>query len=49
MAIDNKKEQERDKLHCDIWVIADKLRGAVDGILGNMFLLQYSIVIFLKI
>lgn len=43
MAIDNKKEQERDELHRAIWVIADELRGAVDGwnfmnyVLGTMF------------
>lgn len=40
---DNKKEQERDELHHAIWVIADKLRGAVDGwdfknyVLGTKF------------
>lgn len=43
MAIDNKKEQERDELHRSIWAIADELRGAVDGwdfknyVLGTMF------------
>ena len=43
MAIDNKKEQERDELHRAIWAIADDLRGAVDGwdfknyVLGTMF------------
>lgn len=43
MAIDNKKEQERDALHKAIWAIADELRGAVDGwdfknyVLGTMF------------
>ena len=43
MALDNKKEQERDELHRAIWAIADELRGAVDGwdfknyVLGNMF------------
>lgn len=43
MAIDNKKEQERDELHRAIWAIADELRGSVDGwdfknyILGTMF------------
>lgn len=43
MAIDNKKEQERDELHRAIWAIADELRGAVDGwdfknyVLGIMF------------
>ena len=43
MAIDNKKEQERDELHRAIWAISDELRGAVDGwdfknyLLGTMF------------
>ena len=43
MAVDNKKEQERDELHRAIWAIADELRGAVDGwdfknyVLGTMF------------
>lgn len=43
MAIDNKKEQEREELHRAIWAIADELRGAVDGwdfknyVLGTMF------------
>ena len=43
MAINNKKEQERDELHRAIWAIADELRGAVDGwdfknyVLGTMF------------
>lgn len=43
MAIENKKEQERDELHRAIWAIADELRGAVDGwdfknyVLGTMF------------
>lgn len=43
MAIDNKKEQEREELHRAIWSIADSLRGAVDGwdfknyVLGTMF------------
>ena len=43
MAVDNKKEQERDELHRAIWAIADDLRGAVDGwdfknyVLGAMF------------
>jgi len=43
MAIDTKKEQERDELHRAIWAIADQLRGAVDGwdfknyVLGTMF------------
>ena len=43
MAVDNRKEQERDELHRAIWTIADELRGAVDGwdfknfVLGTMF------------
>ena len=43
MAINNKKEQEREELHRAIWAIADELRGAVDGwdfknyVLGTMF------------
>ena len=43
MAIDTKKEQEREELHRAIWAIADDLRGAVDGwdfknyVLGTMF------------
>ena len=43
MAVDNKKEQERDELHRAIWAIADELRGSVDGwdfknyVLGAMF------------
>ena len=43
MAVDAKKEQERDELHRAIWAIADELRGAVDGwdfknyVLGTMF------------
>ena len=43
MAIDIKKEQEREELHRAIWAIADELRGAVDGwdfknyVLGTMF------------
>lgn len=43
MAVENKKEQERDELHRAIWAIADELRGAVDGwdfknyVLGTMF------------
>ena len=43
MAIDNKKEQEREELHRAIWAIADELRGSVDGwdfknyVLGTMF------------
>lgn len=31
MAIDTKKEKERDEVHRAIWSIADELRGAVDG------------------
>ena len=31
MAVDTKKEQEREELHRAIWAIADELRGAVDG------------------
>lgn len=43
MAVDTKKEQEREELHRAIWAIADELRGAVDGwdfknyVLGTMF------------
>ncbi len=43
MAVDTKKEQEREELHRAIWAIADELRGAVDGwdfknyVLGMMF------------
>lgn len=43
MAVDTKKEQERDELHRAIWSIADDLRGSVDGwdfksyVLGTMF------------
>lgn len=43
MAVDIKKEQEREELHRAIWAIADELRGAVDGwdfknyVLGTMF------------
>ena len=43
MAIDTKKEQEREELHRSIWNIANDLRGAVDGwdfkqyVLGIMF------------
>ena len=43
MAVDNRKEQEREELHRAIWAIADDLRGAVDGwdfknyVLGTMF------------
>ncbi len=31
MAVDTKKEKERDEVHRAIWAIADELRGAVDG------------------
>ena len=31
MAVDSKKEKERDEVHRAIWAIADELRGAVDG------------------
>ncbi len=43
MAIDTRKEQEREELHRSIWNIANDLRGAVDGwdfkqyVLGIMF------------
>ena len=43
MAVDTKKEQEREELHRAIWAIANDLRGAVDGwdfksyVLGTMF------------
>lgn len=43
MAVDNKKEKEREEVHRAIWAIADELRGAVDGwdfknyVLGTMF------------
>ena len=43
MAVDIKKEQEREELHRAIWAIADELRGAVDGwdfknyVLSTMF------------
>ena len=43
MAVDTKKEQERDELHRAIWSIANDLRGSVDGwdfknyVLGAMF------------
>ncbi|MCQ2559443.1 MAG: type I restriction-modification system subunit M N-terminal domain-containing protein, partial [Clostridia bacterium] len=43
MAVDTKKEREREELHRAIWAIADELRGAVDGwdfknyVLGMMF------------
>jgi len=43
MAIDSKKEKEREEVHRAIWAIADELRGAVDGwdfknyVLGTMF------------
>lgn len=29
--IDNKKQEERKKLHNSIWKIAEELRGSVDG------------------
>ena len=31
MAVDSKKEKEREEVHRAIWAIADELRGAVDG------------------
>ena len=31
MAVDTKKEQEREEIHRSVWAIADELRGAVDG------------------
>lgn len=43
MAVDTKKEQEREEIHRRVWAIADELRGAVDGwdfknyVLGTMF------------
>ncbi len=43
MAVDTKKEQEREEIHRSVWAIADELRGAVDGwdfknyVLGTMF------------
>ena len=43
MAVDTKKEREREEVHRAIWAIADELRGAVDGwdfknyVLGTMF------------
>lgn len=43
MAVDTKKEQEREELHRAIWAIADELCGAVDSwdfknyVLGTMF------------
>lgn len=43
MAVDSKKEKEREEVHRTIWAIADELRGAVDGwdfknyVLGTMF------------
>ena len=43
MAVDSKKEKEREEVHRAIWAIADELRGAVDGwdfknyVLGTMF------------
>ena len=41
--VDTQKDQESDELHCAIWTIADKLRGAVADwefksyVLGTMF------------
>lgn len=29
MAVDTKKEQEREEIHRSVWAIADELRGAV--------------------
>ncbi len=43
MAVDSKREKEREEVHRAIWAIADELRGAVDGwdfknyVLGTMF------------
>ena len=43
MAVESKKEREREEVHRAIWAIADELRGAVDGwdfknyVLGTMF------------
>ena len=43
MAVDTKREQEREEIHRSVWAIADELRGAVDGwdfknyVLGTMF------------
>lgn len=43
MAVESKKEKEREEVHRAIWAIADELRGAVDGwdfknyVLGTMF------------
>ena len=40
---DNRKERERDEMHCTIWGIANDLRGSVDGwdfkqyVLGMLF------------
>ena len=28
--VDTKTEQERDKLHCVLWTIADEIRGVLD-------------------
>lgn len=28
--VDTKTEQERDKLHCVMWTIADEIRGVLD-------------------
>lgn len=38
MAVDTKKEQEREEIHRSVWAIADELRGALmAGILRTMF------------
>ena len=43
MAVDTKKEHEREEIHRSVWAIADELRGAIDGwdfknyVLGAMF------------
>ena len=44
MAIDNKKEQEREELHRAIWAIAETV-----GILRIMYWATCSIDIYLKI
>ena len=31
MAVDARKEQEREEIHRSVWAIADELRGAIDG------------------
>lgn len=31
MAVDTKKEHEREEIHRSVWAIADELRGAIDG------------------